>query len=80
MKAILIVDMPKSCADCKLSDFGRCWGTYSYVHMRSDDIPVNCPLKPMPSKRKNPITKTFGTPFNKGQVKGWNECLEEIEK
>lgn len=49
-KALLVIDMPKSCADCKLSDFGRCWGTYSYVHMRSDDIPVNCPLKPMPQK------------------------------
>ena len=50
MKAILVVDMPKSCADCKLADFGRCWGTYSYVHMRSDDIPVGCPLKPIPKE------------------------------
>ena len=84
MKAILVIDMPKSCADCKLSDFGRCWGTYSYVHMRSDDIPVNCPLKPMPERQK---VKAGAGGYTRGFTAGYNKlrylivgAYEEIEK
>ena len=63
MKAILIVDMPSSCGKCKLADFGRCWGTRSYVHMKTDGIPVDCPLKPMDDyilcKKKQEVVERF---------------------
>ena len=68
-KAILVINMPKSCADCRLSDFGRCWGTRSYIHMKSYDIPVDCPLKPLP-KRKNEYTDI--------DAMGWNACIDDI--
>jgi len=89
MKAILVIDMPKSCAECALrtsleANYLYCIATLP--RLKIDPMTAHlikehkCPLKPMPSKRKNPITKTFGTPFNKGQVQGWNDCLEEIEE
>lgn len=74
MKAILVIDMPKSCADCELADFGKCWGTSSY-------IPVTCPLKPLPPKLDaNDWHRMFSGLFSEREAKGhgWNACLKEI--
>ena len=84
MKAILIVDMPKTCKDCKLTylDTGddayygsptqRCIfdGAEADVNERYYD----CPLKPMPHS-KQMENRWFSDDYSKG----WNECLEEIE-
>ena len=79
MKAILVIDKPVNCWQCP------CYSDYDCNVLNEcifDDYGnprnIQCPLKPMPSKRKNPITKTFGTPFNKGQVQGWNDCIDKI--
>lgn len=66
MKAILVIDMPKACADgCP-------------VMCRTRGInhrPSWCPLKPLPEKNTWDITKN-------GHVteyaEGWNACLDEI--
>ena len=90
MKAIIVFDwerMPDNCIECPLCQgegYPHCTAIYKshgslswYFNGDKKRNPY-CPLKPMPSKRKNPITKTFGTPFNKGQAKGWNDCIDEI--
>lgn len=99
MKAILIVDMPESCADCRFCDYNDsikssfCTANPSHMFkmneiggvysMRRDFC---CPLKPMPQKNKYDVEK-YTTVDYKNNVtlghylnKGWNECLEEIEK
>lgn len=84
MKAILVIDMPESCYECQFQGMG---GrdlellTCSLNHWCVDnpnERPSWCPLRPLPSKRKIPFTKTFGTPFNKGKAKGWNDCIDAI--
>ena len=84
MKAILVIDMPESCKDCRLKyfDYGddayyggvteRCVidGSEISISGRYDD----CPLRPLPQKKN--------TDFHPNVVyaNGWNACLEEIEK
>lgn len=88
MKAILVLDkMPDCCGNCPLLQqwyddeheewYEMCF--YRYCKIENTESKLNiCPLKPIPNKRKMPITKTFGTDFNKGRVVGWNDCIDEI--
>ncbi|MBQ6559436.1 MAG: hypothetical protein IJL85_01260 [Erysipelotrichaceae bacterium] len=85
MKAILIVDMPKSCEDCHLRFSGEpnewCW----YLRHGLDDItskPSWCPLRPMP-KLKEPrgMIKSGGTIteiYDNDEDVGYNKALYEI--
>lgn len=87
MKAILVVDIPKSCEDCP------CYyeGTF-YCPLLKRDFgiwyarkPVDCPLKPMPSKRETQVHwKSIGggdipTHEISEYDKGWNDCVEMLE-
>lgn len=91
MKAILVIDeLPKSCYECPLSHseagfFGDICDSVCTVLDRTNIVfmdgtgrPSWCPLRPLPSKRRKPFTKTFGTPYNIGKAEGWNRCLDEI--
>ena len=82
MKAILVIDeMPKSCSECKFADFGKCWGSTSYIHLSANDVPKECPLKPMPEKKFLTQPSRYYWSILEGWYKdGWNACLEEIEK
>lgn len=85
-KAILITEMPESCASCKFTlshicDGGKLnivdlWnGTGDFIEGTLRHI--SCPLKPMPH------TKDVGYPNNDYDVgfgDGWDACLREIEK
>ena len=83
MKAILVIDVNMTQDNkhiCK-DDESKCPLFYEEIPFCMYNIINNtkgCPLKPIPNKRKMPITKTFGTDFNKGQVVGWNACIDEI--
>lgn len=55
-KAILIVDNPKNCAECKVVDY---WPKVQEYHCRYlenrylkkyDEKPIDCPLRPIPDK------------------------------
>ena len=85
MKAILVIDMPKNCKECKLT----------YIHTRKDTLCCcltdreveyrndieNCPLKPMPEKKVRESWKDNEfDPYNNLYKMGWNACIEEIEK
>lgn len=77
MKAILVVDMPKSCEDCELCRDG-------YLCLRLGEVDesvengikdLRCPLKPMPSKR---VPDGKETDQIYGCYVGWNACIDEI--
>lgn len=84
MKGILIVDMPKNCAECTLrtsleANYFHCIATLPRLKIEPMTAHINkehkCPLKPMPEKNTWDITKN-------GHVteyaEGWNACIEEI--
>ena len=79
MKAILVIDMPNTCSECKLFwndvDCGcmaleRVFGEFGC----SVGKPVDCPLKPMPQRFESPIL----TDYCLGSADGWNCCIETI--
>ena len=78
-KALLVIDMPKSCDECDFIDeryhycnvpwFGK--DVSDYVACRHED----CPLKAMPQKQIPHCTDTAHHRFAKN---GWNACIDEI--
>lgn len=83
MKAVLVIDeMPESCGKCRLADFGKCWGSTSYIHMSTNDIPKECPLKPMPKEEDiyEVGMDEEDTNAKRQWNKGWNACLRRIEQ
>ena len=73
MKAILILEMPKNCAECKIINF-MC----SAVDW--EERPTWCPLRPIPKKAKRNVMKgTACEEFQSLYDEGWNDCIEEIE-
>ena len=73
-KSILIVDTPKNCNECSLSAhiaFNKLVCCFKRTYVDKYDKPYWCPLRKLPKK------KNWGEMFN-GNVKGWNDCLEEI--
>lgn len=77
-KAMLIMDMPESCAECQLS---RCLihkgvGICGVNSERFDDIKKVqewCPLREVPKKMAEE-TRWFDIEY----AKGWNACIDEI--
>lgn len=74
MKAIVVVDIPRYCAECQC-----CYGFICFPLAREMGMwaihhgkPVDCPLKPMP--------KEFGIDVEDDYARGWNDCLKEITK
>ena len=81
MKAMLVIDMPKNCEECKLT----------YIHTRKDTLHCcitdreveyandmdNCPLKQMPRELD------YASDWENNEIifrQGWNACLEKLEK
>lgn len=86
MKAVLVLnEMPKCCDDCQLNyDMGfGCDGfaldDYTPIDMKEmlDETkrPSWCPLKEMPNKMAVE-DRWFSEEFSRG----WNACIEEIER
>lgn len=74
MKAILVIDLPKNCSECKLMYLqGIGEGICNAVDW--EERPSWCPLKPMPNKR---VPDGSETDQIYGCYVGWNACIEEI--
>lgn len=72
-KAILVMDMPESCAKCRFY-----WSYCQCCYRKTLDIskkPKFCPLKPVPEK-----LYVDELPFDDGFNVGWNACIDEILK
>ena len=85
-KAVLVIDMPKTCYECPLCDeLESCLGTDT--NTIDVDIlkgkPGWCPLRPLPKKRSKGFLRAVDTgkyikaEFSQVAV-GWNACLREI--
>lgn len=80
MKAILVIDLPKNCAECKLIHLQGI-GESICNAVDWEERPSWCPLKPMP-KRNEYRADTKHEDMDKystGYADGWNDCLKEIE-
>ena len=84
-KAILVMDMPSSCSDCKLkstvcgvSNVTHCCnlanGMITLDKGFEERLP-NCPLKPMIEKQKH---SCIDNEFQRGAKNGYNACIDEI--
>lgn len=70
-KAILVMDMPKSCNECDVI----CTKYYSSLQNGSLEVltkPSDCPLKELPQKKKHTLY-SIGA-YNTG----YNACIDEI--
>ena len=79
VKAILGIDMPLTCEECILYDYKWCNGSRKHMRLPKGQLkPKWCPLKEMPSKMIPEMV--IGNRYSEGIVKGWNDCIEELEK
>lgn len=82
MKAVLVIDMPDSCYECPCYDHSDYADGCMVFIRKTHDIDHGtqrekwCPLKPMPNK----WYEDGSTSFAMGIARGFNKCLEEIEK
>ena len=83
-KAILVMDMPKTCNECKLAneDYDVCQATQKSISYNERGYGIQCPLKPLPEKKHNnggyrviDGTEWF---YDSEHDDGWNDCLDEI--
>ena len=77
MKAILVIDTPKKCGDCKLfmNNGNSYWCVITGFDTTRSSMPNNCPLKPIPHKRE-----AIGilNDYARGKILGFNSCLKII--
>lgn len=83
MKAVLVIDMPKSCKECFLcgiggEDLGQYVCSLTGEHSESPHL-VGCPLRPLPDCMNNhaQILGEDGR-YSRGFIDGWNACLDAI--
>ena len=78
MKAILVIDMPKNCGDCRLfmNNGNSCWCAKTGYDTTSSSMPNNC-LRPIPKKIEAPEIYELWNTDNE-YINGWNDCLNEI--
>lgn len=77
MKAVLVIDMPNNCEECKI--------IYLQGHGESSTCesgdwskrPSWCPLRPLPEKKNEVDIYGFDLVKNR-YATGWNDCLNAI--
>ena len=82
MKAILVIDMPERCRDCKcfVNDGNSIYCAWTKTNIKdSYEKNSDCPLRPMPDKRSEDYTSDFQALY-RAEARGWNACIEELEK
>lgn len=87
MKAILVIDIPKTCEDCCLyyQWANKCKGNEKAVVDNKKKL-IDCPLKPMPRKRGKVVLTERTQDINhiKWQLEcnifseGYNKCIDEL--
>ena len=83
-KAILVIDMPNTCAECRLKVDDRL--PTSCVFRRWYSLSVNdthrtnkwCPLKPIPTKQPDIMDTDGDYGFDGGWNEGYNACIDDI--
>ena len=82
-KAILVMDMPKNCFDCRFQEMGFCEAVHSVGDMIPDDDleskPDWCPLREMPEKL--PLqgdVSDLQKMLEEMRRASWNACIDAI--
>lgn len=75
-KAVLVMEMPERCRDCKWIEHVLKFCGISEEFMNDDSIrQAWCPLRPLPE----PKSEEFGqTIIASARAEGWNNCLHTI--
>lgn len=84
MKSFLIIDTPKNCDDCPCADgeLGLCQADEKQRNCDWYKVPLWCPLKPMPTKKK-PLFDPNHCEIEEEikiihEIDGYNRCIDEI--
>lgn len=88
MKAILVIDMPQTCEECKLKYFDvgddAYWGInverciFDNSEIEHKERAYDCPLRPMPERKEVYYTDPlFGEIENLTNI-GYNKCLDDL--
>ena len=85
-KAILVLDMPKTCEDCPCNQIETNYGGIDRTFCGITDYTTssrgkleNCPLKPLLHKDFIDEAESYQTESEyKAYISGWNDCLDEI--
>lgn len=78
MKAVLVIDMPNNCGECKLIHLQGI-GESICDAVDWSKRPSWCPLKPLPNYRDNSKKpQDYADVWIDGAKTGWNACLDEI--
>ncbi len=88
-KAVLIIDMPESCAECPFNSWlnvcklkqrlEKAWLCHFYLtdpQVKNGGRPSWCPLCKLPEKKEEKPEGVFELTYNEG----WNTCLDEITR
>ena len=82
-KAVLVMDMPKNCFDCRFQEMGFCEAVHSVGEMIPDDDleskPDWCPLREMPEKL--PLqgdVSDLQKMLEEMRRASWNACIDAI--
>lgn len=74
-KAVLITDMPVNCVSCHLYKYQSCVVMRYHVIENALGRPNWCPLRPLPSAKKERAGDSI---LIMGHKRGFNDCLEAI--
>ena len=77
-KAILVIDMPKRCEECRFSTINCLDSDVCYLNNREislDKRPNWCPLREVPKKKEENDAYTDCEYY---RVQGYNACIDEI--
>lgn len=78
-KAVLVMDMPKDCYECKLQDWLTC--RIAKKCNTSHSRPDWCPLRELPSKyAEKDFTPIKDERYDNGYEDGYNACIDELLK
>lgn len=75
-KAILVMDMPKNCYECKLQEWLNC-KIVKGCHI-GKTRPDWCPLRQVPEKRE--ADPAIDNDIDWGLAEGWNACIDAISR
>ena len=86
MKAILVIDIPKTCLDCPVCSLDEMDGDYicgktgKCVEEYFDKKPSWCPLRPLPKRNEYRADTKYENmdKYSTGYADGRNDCLDEI--
>ena len=73
-KAVLVMGMPKSCAECIVCNLAICRSAHELIPLKGTERPDWCPLRELPEKKERRVGEHGERMFRAG----FNACLNKI--